>query len=519
MNQTNHQEKTAATCPLPDQPVPVSGQAAAQTQPNPPQAGDTGSAKGSPALFVDGMFSLLFLFVGWCYYHLQLTYSEYFYYGTVYFGTLVFTVLFATVVLSYLLCSGRQPTRESWFWFAVLLGLGISTALPYTPSLLDAVELPALHITACYWVLCASGQLMHLQKTSNWIFADLFRAAVVLPIENCYRLPVVLVHWITAEVRKFSTRKKVCIKKESHVLAILLGILFAGICIALVLPLLLAADAGFARLVYQLLSGLLSGIMGWLSNIFSFLGIFSFFSQIIFIIPVAFFLYGLGYGCIHTPTNHDYTKQMVHKAQTSARIVPKITVSVALFTLCAVYIVFIMVQINYLFGAFGGTLPDGFSYAEYARRGFFELCAIAAINLAILLAANIVSRIPRSENRLLRICNLCIAVLTLLLLTTAAAKMGLYIAAYGLTVKRVMVSVFLVWIAVVFVCVIVQQFRALPTMRISIFLGAVLFSLLCLLPVADSIQLYNREFVYTQQTQDVAAFDMDISAVQSIEDI
>ena len=160
-----------------------------------------------------------------------------------------------------------------------------------------------LHITACYWVLCASGQLIHLQKTSNWICLDLFRGMVALPrFENCYRLPVVLVQWISTGMKKLSAKKTTDVKKDSHILAILLGILIACICIAIVLPLLLAADAGFARLVYNLFSALFNGMFLWLRRLISLPGIFSFFLQIFVIVPAAFFLYGLVYGCIHSKT-------------------------------------------------------------------------------------------------------------------------------------------------------------------------------------------------------------------------
>ena len=148
-------------------------------------------------------------------------------------------------------------------------------------------------------------------------------------------------------------------------------------------------------------------------------------------------------------------------------------------------------QAKYLFGAFWGALPEGFSYSEYARQGFFELCRVAAINIVILLAANVMSRAQAAENCLLRVCNTALSALTLLLLATAAAKMALYIAAYGLTVKRVLASVFLVWMACVFVCVILRQFRTVALVRVAVFLGAVLFALLCVLPVGDGISTYN----------------------------
>ncbi len=118
------------------------------------------------------------------------------------------------------------------------------------------------------------------------------------------------------------------------------------------------------------------------------------------------------------------------------------------------------------------------------------MCRVAAINIVILLAANVMSRAQAAENCMLRVCNTALSALTLLL-ATAAAKMALYIAAYGLTVKRVLASVFLVWMACVFVCVILRQFRTVALVRVAVFLGAVLFALLCVLPVGDGISTYN----------------------------
>ena len=97
----------------------------------------------------------------------------------------------------------------------------------------------------------------------------------------------------------------------------------------------------------------------------------------------------------------------------------------------------------------------------------------------------------RAERHVSAALRMGVAALTLLLLATAAAKMALYIAAYGLTVKRVLASVFLVWMACVFVCVILRQFRTVALVRVAVFLGAVLFALLCVLPVGDGISTYN----------------------------
>ena len=77
--------------------------------------------------------------------------------------------------------------------------------------------------------------------------------------------------------------------------------------------------------------------------------------------------------------------------QRGLRFAPRSTVLTALLVLCVVYLLFISMQAKYLFGAFWGALPEGFSYSEYARQGFFELCRVAAINIVILLATKLIS--------------------------------------------------------------------------------------------------------------------------------
>ncbi len=53
--------------------------------------------------------------------------------------------------------------------------------------------------------------------------------------------------------------------------------------------------------------------------------------------------------------------------------------------LAFVYLIFCGIQIVYLFLAKIEGLPDGQSYASYARQGFFQLLAVCVLNLAIVL--------------------------------------------------------------------------------------------------------------------------------------
>lgn len=63
----------------------------------------------------------------------------------------------------------------------------------------------------------------------------------------------------------------------------------------------------------------------------------------------------------------------------------KITVVTILFLVDLLYLFFAIIQFRYLTGAFQAVLPDGMTYAEYARSGFFELLAICVLNIFLLI--------------------------------------------------------------------------------------------------------------------------------------
>ena len=74
---------------------------------------------------------------------------------------------------------------------------------------------------------------------------------------------------------------------------------------------------------------------------------------------------------------------------------------------------------------------------------------------------------------------------------TAIGKMFLYISAYGLTAYRILSLTFMLWLTIIFVGWIIRQWRTFPLARISILTGAVLYTLLCVLPVSSLCRYYN----------------------------
>jgi hypothetical protein len=111
-------------------------------------------------------------------------------------------------------------------------------------------------------------------------------------------------------------------------------------------------------------------------------------------------------------------------------------------------LVFVIVQFRYLFGgdALVQVTPD-LTYAEYARRGFFELVFASVLVVPVLLAADwLLDR--RSRRDVLVFRALASAQIGLVLAITASAlqRLRLYHASYGLTESRFYAMVLLIWI-------------------------------------------------------------------------
>ena len=119
------------------------------------------------------------------------------------------------------------------------------------------------------------------------------------------------------------------------------------------------------------------------------------------------------------------------------------------------FLSFVIFQVPYLFGGFDlvQSTPD-FKLAEYARRGFGELVAVAAIVLPMLLATHwLLKKENRSAQMLFRV--LAGVQIALLFVIMASAVQRLVILTgplgYGMTTVRFYPMVFMTWLAIVFV--------------------------------------------------------------------
>lgn len=105
----------------------------------------------------------------------------------------------------------------------------------------------------------------------------------------------------------------------------------------------------------------------------------------------------------------------------------------ALALLALVHAAFCAVQFAYLFGGAEAAAMQG-GWAEYARRGFYQLVLVAAIDLGFVLFCSAKGGGTAAEKAL----SLLICALTLVILASAFWRMRLYILAYGLSLLRAM---------------------------------------------------------------------------------
>jgi len=146
------------------------------------------------------------------------------------------------------------------------------------------------------------------------------------------------------------------------------------------------------------------------------------------------------------------------RALEPARRLGRIEVAVALGALDALFLAFVLVQLRYLFGGQEHVVATaGLTYAEYARRGFFELVAVAALVVPLLLAGD--ALVHHAARRIFRALALVLLALLAVVMASALERMRLYTAEYGLTELRLYTTGFMAWLGLLAAWSLVTVFR------------------------------------------------------------
>lgn len=286
---------------------------------------------------------------------------------------------------------------------------------------------------------------------------------------------------------------------------VLIGLIITFPLTAIVAALLMSADDGMKRIIQSMFSSI-DNAEFW-----------SIVLQVIFAIPCSMYLFGMFYANAKGDELKKLDERICIQKLYNMRFVSNLICYTAVTPICILYVLFFISQANYFLSAFTDSLPNGFTYADYARKGFFELCAVAVINLCVICFISLHSKkAGREKPFALKLYSIVLSVFTIILIATALSKMVMYIKRYGLTELRVYTSWFMILLAAVFVLILVKQFRfdMKFAKHISV-VFTVMFAVLCFSRPESLIAKYNIEMYksgYLEELDEEALLDMSDDA-------
>lgn len=320
---------------------------------------------------------------------------------------------------------GMSLKRGSIYYMVSMVLLGISTFLTDDWRIIFYNKLGV-------FLLMVSLLLKQFFDTSKWNLGKYLSSiiqAVVLCLGELLR-PV-------QDGALYQKNKKG--KKSKTAGYVLIGFAISVPLLLVVLALLASADAFFSEMIMKVFGSI---NLPNISNIIFRIGYMFFFSYML-----------IAYLC---------KRQIKEEVKDRRTGEPVIAITVTTM-LTFVYLLFSIVQVACLFlGKL--QLPEGYTYAGYARRGFFQLLAVSILNLIIVLVCLGFFRKSKILKGILTIMSLC----TFVMIASSAMRMVIYIRFYYLTFMRVLVLWALALLAVLFLGILANIYvESFPLFRYS----------------------------------------------------
>ena len=365
--------------------------------------------------------------------------------------TLVFDAMFVLISV-FLLKGGVKP--PIWCKLCGVLSLVCSASFAITSNnMIKGFIFLATIIASLIWFTAVSGNKYISGDYSLILFPTkaLIRAANNLP----------------GTAKGFFAKSN---KDSKTLLSVLIGFACAIPAVLIIVPILASSDQAFSSLI----GGLFENFAEQITKVVLGTAVS---------VPIIAIVFSL-----------KYDKKQSESKPISIGI-SSITVTTFLSVLDVVYLIYLLSQLAYFFSAFSRILPKGykFTYAGYARRGFFELCAISAINFVLIFAIVLFTEKKNGKLPLaVKIPSVFTTVFTLIIIFTALSKMVMYIDAYALTVSRVFASLFIMWLGILFVGMLIRVFKEkADLLRLGLILALIILSVLGISNINAQIANYN----------------------------
>ena len=259
-------------------------------------------------------------------------------------------------------------------------------------------------------------------------------------------------------------------EKRKNLLKAVLGIVFAIPVLLVVVPLLMSSDAAFSGLAEKVAGNLALSVL-----------------KIALGILIGWFVVAY---CLSVKKS-----ELCEIKENSFKGIDGIIISSFLAMISVCYMAYLFSQLAYFFSAFSGFLPENYSFtpAEYARRGFFEMSVIAAINFIIIFAVLLLSAKKNGKICVIsRIFCTFVGIFTLIIISTAVSKMVLYIDRFGMTRLRIGTSAFMLFLSVVFISLMLRLFiQRIRVVKTAFITAGIVLALLSNFNINSIIADYN----------------------------
>ncbi|MBQ5342078.1 MAG: DUF4173 domain-containing protein [Oscillospiraceae bacterium] len=374
------------------------------------------------------------------------------------------------ILITELIHRGVSHDWESWIWLSCFCATVLSAVFRRNSVWEPYQVLLFIHIFAVWWVISRAGILLE-GKSGHLLPLDAVNGFIAVPFGNFFlRIRTVF----DALTSRIAGKRE---KKRHFSIWTAAALIVSALLFLKSADLLLNADSGFeARFsdISESVRRFLSSLSDMIDETLP--------ERILFSIPVGAWLFGLTAGSRrYSRTSLERERRAVSDILSRLRRVPSVIWAAVISLFSLMYLAFFILQSSYLFGAFTGTLPEGFIVYQYAREGFFELCKVITVNFTLLW---FVTRMTSddSRNRLLFLIP-CLILLaeSIIFAVIAFSKLFLYIRCFGFTPLRLQ-STWLVCLCFAG-CVlwIYSLLTGKPAFRKWMIFGAVTLSALCLL--------------------------------------
>ena len=186
--------------------------------------------------------------------------------------------------------------------------------------------------------------------------------------------------------------------------------------------------------------------------------------------------------------------------------------SVVLGSVDILFAAFVAIQFRYFFGGQANINNAGYTFAEYARRGFGELVAVAVFSLFLFLLLNaITKRQAGSQRGWFSTLSILLVSLVGVMLVSAFQRLYLYEQAFGFSRLRTYSHTFMIWLGVLLVAVVLLELLRRPRFF-------VLATLLASIGFVATLNILNVDgFIITQNINRARAGEsLDIPYLASL---